>query len=1462
MLTRKPRLFISILISLILIFPIDLFQNFLDNTPIVNAYTPASGDILMMAVQNQNIDGSKFIRQQFSSTGYTIQSGDYLEYDVKLGCLLHGAGGIDLRFTDGTYLSSLTGLRDQNGVSGIPDWYPLTQANLYQYATNSWYHRKIKLPSAAVGKAISKWLLYSTNNENGRDYVIYYDNIKITNGGSIDKSVGYSDGTPTVNTTEASDKIKRIKLMVSKYLIDAGSPSGDVLKFWEFAGTNTNLTNKYVYWKVSNAGGYSYTFKSGDYIEYDVMVNSLWASGMGGIDIATNNGYFRDAAGWQDQNGLSGHPGTDLTRYAFNRWYHRKLQVPASMVGKTVQWWDFVGENDEAGSSYRAVYDNMKVTNGGMTQLTVYNDGHPSLNQLDISNDATEDLEFGITASNSGSPSGDVLRLNVVKNNEANITTGMSQYSNKYAYVEFSDTTYTIQPGDVLEYDVKLDTNSIGYNQSAGVDLRFTDNSWLRDTISNGTPAEVVDQNGYFSHPQIRIDWFSGGQWYHRAINLTPLAGKTINSWTVADECDDLNFTYTSFFDNIKITRAGFNQVEAYNDGNPSKNQLVLSNGTVSYSLSAIPYSAFTEPNYQVVAPTYVPEDIPVIGFDVTDASFGAVGDGITDDTYAFQKALYAAEAAGGSVVYAPNHRYAIKGHLYIPAGVTLRGDWKNPDDGGLGGGTILQAYENQNNENGTPFITMANGSTVEYLSVWYPNQSYSNVTPYPWTFKFVTYGSQMIRNVTMLNSYNGIGSGDVSSACSQINNVYGTILRRGIQIGNSWDIERWENVKFIPDYWSNCGLPDAPTGLTNLATLKNYTTANAEGIIAEHIDGIFGYNIYLRFFNTGIIFRKNECVQSAACGTLSNVDIDNCNVGIKVDTVAAWGIVINNSSIKASVGSIPYAVQITSNFSGSNDQYVGFNKCIIGGAPSAAVKMNGGGNAVASFQNCTFDDWGYSGGTYAIEAQSGNIIIDDCIFEKNAGDINLGSSVSSASICGNTFNGGVQINNNTGKSANYVYIYNTTNLYFNKIKATGHTYKSSLPKPPNSNFYNVKSQPYSATGDGITDDTTAIQNALTAAGNAGGGTVFLPTGEYKISGTLSVPANVELRGTNEVLNTYTINSRLSIYSGQGNVNGISAVTLGQNAGVRAVTFFYPNQDSLNVSPYPWTIRGNGSGVYVIDTVLINSYQGIDFGLTNACGGHYVRNVRGTALSKGLYLGKSNTDGWVENCHFNIGYWWFSNVPNSPNISSKDNLASMKWSYDNLNFMQFGYCANEHIINNFNFTGNTSFQFLNQTEGHCKGTFINSGSDGARKALDIQYCEEINGIEILGLLCYEHDYSPNNLLVNIANSCLGKVRIYGIMMGSYATDQPFRGIYTSGANVGVQQCHFSDANVSNDYILIEANSGTARFENIHRTRNSITDAYVNSAASSVVYYSGKWTGAFDLNNQAGSNCQAIGNVIQ
>ncbi len=58
---------------------------------------------------------------------------------------------------------------------------------------------------------------------------------------------------------------------------------------------------------------------------------------------------------------------------------------------------------------------------------------------------------------------------------------------------------------------------------------------------------------------------------------------------------------------------------------------------------------------------------------------------------------------------------------------------------------------------------------------------------------------------------------------------------------------------------------------------------------------------------------------------------------------------------------------------------------------------------------------------------------------------------------------------------------------------------------------FNVKNTAYGALGDGTTDDTSAIQLAITAASAAGGGIIFFPLGTYIISGSNGIVADDDM---------------------------------------------------------------------------------------------------------------------------------------------------------------------------------------------------------------------------------------------------------------------------------------------------------------------------------------------------------------
>lgn len=90
---------------------------------------------------------------------------------------------------------------------------------------------------------------------------------------------------------------------------------------------------------------------------------------------------------------------------------------------------------------------------------------------------------------------------------------------------------------------------------------------------------------------------------------------------------------------------------------------------------------------------------------------------------------------------------------------------------------------------------------------------------------------------------------------------------------------------------------------------------------------------------------------------------------------------------------------------------------------------------------------------------------------------------------------------------------------------------------------FNVKDAAYGAKGDGATDDTAAIQAALTACAAAGGGIVCVPPGNYKTTTALSVPAGVFLVGAGVVS---VILAAVTVANA--NTGNKSAVSIGRGA--------------------------------------------------------------------------------------------------------------------------------------------------------------------------------------------------------------------------------------------------------------------------------------------------------------------------
>jgi len=389
--------------------------------------------------------------------------------------------------------------------------------------------------------------------------------------------------------------------------------------------------------------------------------------------------------------------------------------------------------------------------------------------------------------------------------------------------------------------------------------------------------------------------------------------------------------------------------------------------------------------------------------FDVRQ--FGAVGDGKTDDTAAFQKALDAAAQAGGGTVHAARGNYFFAGHLNVPDAVTLAGLWQSvPAHNGIRNeglpkptddGTTFLVTEGAGSEEGAPFITLNTNSTLKGVVLYYPDQNVDDEPkPYPWAIA-MRGKNPAVLGVEMLNPYNGIDA--TRNERHLVRDVHGQPLRRGILIDNIYDIGRVENVHFNP-WWSM------------KPKLFQWQMDHGEAFIIGRSDWQYVYNTFCFGYKIGYKFIRSQ--RGVCNGNFLGIGADDCQTSLVVEDSAPFGLLITNGEFVSFHGPDPTMVTVNETNTGS----VRFVNCAFWGPCNQIAKING--NGTVGFSDCTLVQWGgKEGNRPAIQVQGGTVLIRGCEFRQDRPQIELGEGVRRAVIAENVFAGPERIvNRSQGK--------------------------------------------------------------------------------------------------------------------------------------------------------------------------------------------------------------------------------------------------------------------------------------------------------------------------------------------------------------------------------------------------------------------------------------------------------------
>jgi hypothetical protein len=236
-----------------------------------------------------------------------------------------------------------------------------------------------------------------------------------------------------------------------------------------------------------------------------------------------------------------------------------------------------------------------------------------------------------------------------------------------------------------------------------------------------------------------------------------------------------------------------------------------------------------------------------------------------------------------------------------------------------------------------------------------------------------------------------------------------------------------------------------------------------------------------------------------------------------------------------------------------------------------------------------------------------------------------------------------------------------------------------------------------------------------------------------------SVPSHVGLRNRGGDKPTDDGTTFL-VTENEGKEDGDPFITLNDNATLKGVVLYYPNQNPKGEpAAYPWAIAMRGKNPAVLSVELLNPYNGIDASRNER---HLIRDVQGQPLRRGVYVDAIFDIGRIENVHFNP--WW----------SNQRDL--MRWQEENGEAFIFGRSDWQYVYNTFCFGYGKGYKFIKAKTGECNGNFLGIGADDCNTAVDVEASAEYGLLISNGEFTSFHGDKPT--MVRVETNNVGVVR--------------------------------------------------------------------------------------------------------